>query len=104
MSHVLAKVLQKGDYIVETVHHELVASLKIASRPYYAVVVDFCDDRPLDAALRFCKQVKTLRPKQCFVIRVGEWQYVPESACPDEAVSKHNAPVTLLRQLEKLAA
>ena len=93
-----------GGHTVDTVHHELVASLKIASRHYYAVVADFCDERSVDEALRFCEQVKSLRKDQCFLLRAGHWQYVPENACPDAAVSKDDGPAALLQELEKLAA
>jgi hypothetical protein len=103
-AQVLEKLLQHGGHIVDTVHHELVASLKIASSCYYAVVVDFCGHRSVDEALRFCEQVKSLRPDQRFVLRAGHWQYVPEDACPDAAVSKDDGPAALLQQLEKLAA
>ena len=103
-AQVLEKLLQHGGHTVDTVHHELVASLKIASRHYYAVVADFCDERSVDEALRFCEQVKSLRKDQCFLLRAGHWQYVPENACPDAAVSKDDGPAALLQELEKLAA
>jgi len=103
-AQVLEKLLQQGGHTVDTVHHELVASLKIASRHYCAVVADFCDERSVDEALRFCEQVKSLRKDQCFLLRVGHWQYVPETACPDAAVSKDDGPAALLQELEKLAA
>ena len=103
-AQVLEKLLQHGGYIVDTVHHELVASLKIASQRYYALVVDFCEERSLEEALRFCNQVKRLRPGQCVVLRAGHWQYVPETSCPDAAVSKDDGPAALLQQLEKLVA
>jgi hypothetical protein len=104
LAEILHKVLEQGGYLVETVHHELVASLKIASRHYCAVVVDFCDQRSVKEALRFCEQVKSLRSDQCFVLRAGHWQYVPENACPDAAVSKDDGPAALLQQLEELTA